>query len=145
MNPNPVGPDELMARVNRLESLLVSAMATNAQSTAKTGGISDAVHAISGLETNGDSAPDNVDQNLTDPKSSAVGDMTREFGIMKVDQVENSSVYLGGGHWVSIISEVSFFFCSYNPVTNKRPRSRNSETIWTRTTRSLNALPPSVI
>lgn len=107
MNPNPVGPDELMARVNRLESLLVSAMATNAQSTAKPGGISDAVHAISGLATNGDSAPSSVGQNLTDPKSTAVGEMTREFGSMKVDQVENSSIYLGGGHWVSIMSEVS--------------------------------------
>jgi hypothetical protein len=119
VNPNPVGPDELMARVNRLESLLVSAMATNAQSTAKPGGISDAVHAISGLATNGDSAPASVGQNLIDPKSAAVGEMTREFGSMKVDQVENSSIYLGGGHWVSIISEVSSPLCPSYSTTNQ--------------------------
>jgi hypothetical protein len=117
-------------------------MATNAQSTAKPGGISDA---ISGLGTNGNSAPVSIGENLTDPKISTVGEMTREFGSMKVDQVENSSVYLGGGHWVSIMSEVSSFLCPVHPLINQVPRSRNSENIWKRIMRSLNALPPSAI
>lgn len=95
-------------------------MATNAQSMVKPGGISDVVHEISVLETNGDSVHGSFGQRPTDPKSTAVGKMTREFGSMKVDEIENSSIYLGGSHWVSIISEVSQFLYSFCPINDLR-------------------------
>ncbi|KAI9738094.1 MAG: hypothetical protein M1818_005522 [Claussenomyces sp. TS43310] len=35
-----------------------------------------------------------------------IDNVTRAFGSMKVDHVENQTVYLGGAHWVSIMCEV---------------------------------------
>ena len=99
-----------MARINRLESLLVSAMATNGQPMPKDGCIPDGASLVPGLEIHGNSTPSRFErQRGSEAKQPTVGEISQEFGSMKVDQAENSSIYLGGAHWVSIMSEVSRF------------------------------------
>jgi hypothetical protein len=106
----------MMARINRLESLLVSAMATNGQPMPKGAGIPDGASLTPALEIHGDSTPGSFKlQKKAEARDPAVGEMIQDFGSMKVDQAENSSIYLGGVHWVSIMSEVSSFLhtCHY--------------------------------
>lgn len=35
-----------------------------------------------------------------------VDDVARAFGSMRVDPRENQTIYFGGAHWISILSEV---------------------------------------
>ncbi|TVY67470.1 Short chain dehydrogenase citE [Lachnellula suecica] len=42
-------------------------------------------------------------------KTPEVESLSKAFGIMKVDQIEQSTLYIGGAHWVSIISEIEEF------------------------------------
>ena len=96
-----------MARINRLESLLVSAMANNTASQADgaplpfTPGRPAYASPVSGDAEQG--------MQIAGPEleSGAVAEIVQEFGSMKVDQAQNSSIYLGGAHWVTIMSEVT--------------------------------------
>lgn len=104
-----------MTRIDRLESLLVSAMATNGQLMTKAGAIQDPVSKVPNMETHEiPTAESSNPQTSNGGNSLDVDGMIKGFGSMKVDAAENSSIYLGGIHWVSIMSEVgcliTFFF-----------------------------------
>jgi hypothetical protein len=103
--------DGLIARIDRLESLLASAMATNGQPIANPGGIQNGTSQIPNLDIYNN-------PNFAEPRLQTnagmigldVNDMSKEFGSMKVDQAENSTLYLGGAHWASIMCGVGLYF-----------------------------------
>lgn len=99
--------DAMMARIDRLESLLVSAMSTNGQPKAGARTVTNGDPSAPNLDINGNQIPSNLHPRNIETTSLDVDGVTKEFGSMKVDQAENSSIYLGGVHWVSIMSEVS--------------------------------------
>lgn len=99
-----------MTRIDRLESLLVSAMATNGQLMTKAGATQDAASQIPNVETHENPAAESSNpQRSNGGNSLDVDGMIKGFGSMKVDVAENSSIYLGGIHWVSIMSEIDEF------------------------------------
>lgn len=105
----------MMARIDRLESLLVAAMAANGQPGAGTGGMPIGQSSILNLDANGSQSLGNpYPQRSIEIENLDVDGLAKEFGIMKVDQSENSSTYLGGVHWVSIMSEVGYFVTQGN-------------------------------
>lgn len=107
--------ENLMARIDRLESLLFSAMAASGRPVGKIDGMRDAASLNADFEVYGNPAFSSFDlQRSTETGSLAVNGLTKDFGSMKVDQAENSSIYLGGVHWVSIMSEVSCFVHLYD-------------------------------
>ncbi|KAJ5818209.1 hypothetical protein N7474_003800 [Penicillium riverlandense] len=110
-------PDDMQNRIDRLEGLVLSLMTNGSQSA----GPAAALAAITG-DSSADSAhPSNefdidIDDDGNDgPEESDTEQVTKSFGIMKVDNA-NKSYYISDAHWASVlndISEVRNFFASH--------------------------------
>lgn len=92
-----------------MEGLVLSLMTNGSPST----GPATAMEAISGSGS-GSSAPtrnsnsESIDEDEmpTAPEESDTEQVTKSFGVMKVDN--NKSYYISDSHWASVLSEVSF-------------------------------------
>lgn len=91
-------------RIDRLEGLVLSLMTNGSQSS----GPAAAMAALSGESSIG-SAHQSNDLELDEgppvgPDESETEQVTKSFGIMKVDN--NKSYYISDAHWASVLSEV---------------------------------------
>lgn len=97
-------------RIDRLEGLVLSLMTNGSPPT----GPATAMEFISGSGS-GSSAPTrnshsesvDDDENPNAPEESDTEQVTKSFGVMKVDN--NKSYYIGDSHWASVLSEVSLY------------------------------------
>lgn len=97
----------LAARITKLETLLLSVASTDQSSKstpAGTKGGSFEDQMVSHPETSANPETSHHQRKVSGIKDS--DDVTRAFGIMKFDHVEDQIIYLGGSHWISIMSEV---------------------------------------
>lgn len=92
-------------RIDRLEGLVLSLMTNGTQSA----GPAAALAAISGDSSAAGSTRlsyDDVDEDGPgNPEESDTEQVTKSFGIMKVDN--NKSYYISDAHWVSVLNDVS--------------------------------------
>lgn len=93
-------------RIDRLESLVLSLMTNGSQSA----GPAAAMAAISGTSSSGGSLNQSHDIDLDEetsnaPEESDTEQVTKSFGIMKVDN--NKSYYISDAHWASLLNDVS--------------------------------------
>lgn len=93
-------------RIDRLEGLVLSLMTNGSQSEGPTA----AMAAISGTGSNAGSGQHvhdlEVDDDVPIQEESDTEQVTKSFGIMKVDN-NNKSYYISDAHWASVLSEVS--------------------------------------
>ena len=98
-------PDDMQNRIDRLEGLVLSLMTNGSQSA----GPAAAVSAISGSGSSTGSAQNGsdlrVDDEVPDAEESDTEQVTKSFGIMKVDN-HNKSYYISEAHWASVLSDV---------------------------------------
>ncbi|KAL3478995.1 fungal-specific transcription factor domain-containing protein [Aspergillus californicus] len=100
-------PDDMQNRIDRLEGLVLSLMTNGSQSD----GPAAAMAAISGAGSTTDSAQHvldldvDVDDDAPVHEDSETEQVTKSFGIMKVDN--NKSYYISDAHWASVLSEIS--------------------------------------
>lgn len=95
-------------RIDRLENLVLSLMTNGSQS----GGPAAALAAISGNSSSTGSVPLTGDVDIEDeapnaPEESDTEQVTKSFGIMKVDN--NKSWYFSEAHWATVMNDVGLF------------------------------------
>ena len=93
-----VNRDVLTARIDRLEALLLSAAGNGSRGTGQ-----DSVLPLPSGVISQDASGQNGDFGRREV--DGVDELTKEFGFMKVN--ESRTLYVGGSHWVSVMSEVS--------------------------------------
>lgn len=101
-------PDDMQNRIDRLEGLVLSLM-TNGSPSA---GPAAAMAALSGSDSAGSvhhsnsvSVSANEEDGPVGPEESDTEQVTKSFGIMKVDN--NKSYYISDAHWASVLNDVS--------------------------------------
>ncbi|RLM00718.1 hypothetical protein CFD26_107814 [Aspergillus turcosus] len=99
-------PDDMQNRIDRLESLVLSLMTNGSQSA----GPAAAMAAISGTSSSGGSLNQGHDIDLDEetsnaPEESDTEQVTKSFGIMKVDN--NKSYYISDAHWASVLNDIA--------------------------------------
>jgi hypothetical protein len=99
--------DELLNRIDRLEQLVFSAMSNQPQPAQPAVEISHFNANLSGSDTTRQEGANEAHRTRSDPE---IDELSTAFGVMKVDP--GKTVYLGGAHWVSIMSEVSLEFAN---------------------------------
>lgn len=88
-------------RIDRLENLVLSLMTNGSQSA----GPSAAMAAVSG-NSSASSIQNSNELDLVDgPEDSDTEQVTKSFGILKVDN--NKSYYISEAHWASVLNDVS--------------------------------------
>lgn len=92
-------------RIDRLENLVLSLMTNGSQA----GGPAAALAAISGNSSSTGSVPHTGDVDIEDdapnaPEESDTEQVTKSFGIMKVDN--NKSWYFSEAHWATVMHDV---------------------------------------
>ncbi|EEQ34777.1 hypothetical protein McanCB56680_000134 [Microsporum canis] len=109
-------PDDMQNRIDRLESLVLSLMTNGAQSAGPTA----AVATVSGDGSIDSLGPQSAGANTIDidlkDEESDTEQVTKSFGIMKVDNQSQKSYYVSEAHWSTIlndISEVKQFWASH--------------------------------
>ncbi|PLB50711.1 putative C6 transcription factor [Aspergillus steynii IBT 23096] len=100
-------PDDMQNRIDRLESLVLSLMTNGSQSA----GPAAAMAAISGNSSSISSAQPATDLDVDDdahggPEESDTEQVTKSFGIMKVDN-NNKSYYVSEAHWAAVLSDIA--------------------------------------
>nr|XP_001398046.2 C6 transcription factor [Aspergillus niger CBS 513.88] len=99
-------PDDMQNRIDRLENLVLSLMTNGSQS----GGPAAALAAISGNSSSTGSVPLTGDVDIEDeapnaPEESDTEQVTKSFGIMKVDN--NKSWYFSEAHWATVMNDIT--------------------------------------
>lgn len=94
-------------RIDRLEGLVLSLMTNGSQSA----GPAAAMAALSGNSSSISSAQPATDLDVDEdahggPEESDTEQVTKSFGIMKVDN-NNKSYYVSEAHWAAVLSDVS--------------------------------------
>lgn len=100
----PTTPDDMQNRIDRLEGLVLSLMTNGNQP----GGPAAALAAISGGASVGSTGLSNevdIDEDDVGPEESDTEQVTRSFGVMKMDN--NKSWYISEAHWGSVLNDVS--------------------------------------
>ncbi|KAJ5855836.1 uncharacterized protein N7529_009780 [Penicillium soppii] len=111
--PSLNSPDDMQNRIDRLEGLVLSLMTNGSQSA----GPAAAMAAISGDSSAGSarfSHDREIDEEGMEDEDSDTDQVTKSFGIMKVDN--NKSYYISDAHWASVlndITEVKNFFTTH--------------------------------
>lgn len=112
-------PDDMQNRIDRLEGLVLSLMTNGYPST----GSAAAMAALSGNDSAGSTHHSNSisvdeDEGPTGPEESDTEQVTKSFGIMKVDN--NKSYYISDAHWASVLSDVSPAYTITSPNYSDR-------------------------
>ena len=110
-------PDDMQNRIDRLEGLVLSLM-TNGNPAA---GPSAAQRALSMDSSAGSMQPQDVDINGADgngipvqgdgSEGSETDQVVQSLGVMKVDNNNKSTMYMGDAHWAAVLSDVSHHTC----------------------------------
>jgi hypothetical protein len=103
--PSLNSPDDMQNRIDRLEGLVLSLMTNGSQSA----GPAAAMAAISGDSSAGSarfSHDREIDEEGMEDEDSDTDQVTKSFGIMKVDN--NKSYYISDAHWASVLNDVSW-------------------------------------
>ncbi|KAK1143201.1 hypothetical protein N8T08_006899 [Aspergillus melleus] len=100
-------PDDMQNRIDRLEGLVLSLMTNGSQSA----GPAAAMAAISGNSSSISSAQPTTDLDIDEdahggPEESDTEQVTKSFGIMKVDN-NNKSYYVSEAHWAAVLSDIA--------------------------------------
>jgi hypothetical protein len=117
--------EALISRIDRLESLLLSA-ATNADFCPLNLPFHDIAQVPdTSVASCRNSLADNVPQ--IENESNYIDELSEEFGVLRVDS--NQTLYHGGQHWVSTMFQVRgpYYF---RQTTNNYTRSKSSKIIW---------------
>ncbi|CEJ57780.1 hypothetical protein PMG11_06461 [Penicillium brasilianum] len=114
---SPTSPDDMQNRIDRLEGLVLSLMTNGNQSA----GPAAALAAISGESSAGSTGLSNEididdieDDAEGNPEESDTEQVTKSFGVMKMDS--GKSYYISEAHWASVlndIAEVRNFFTTH--------------------------------
>ncbi|PGH03355.1 hypothetical protein GX51_04086 [Blastomyces parvus] len=104
---SPVTPDGMQSRIDRLESLVLSLMTNGSQSAGPT-----AAHAvISGESTSSASRQDTqepIGDSMDDgEEESDTEQVTKSFGVMKVDTKTHKTYYVSEAHWMMVLNDIS--------------------------------------
>ncbi|KAJ6129593.1 hypothetical protein N7512_002373 [Penicillium capsulatum] len=102
--PAPTTPDDMQNRIDRLEGLVLSLMTNGNQA----GGPAAALAAISGESSTGSTGLSNeldLDEDNAGPEESDTEQVTRSFGVMKMDN--NKSYYISEAHWGSVLNDIA--------------------------------------
>ncbi|RMZ83517.1 hypothetical protein DV737_g1626, partial [Chaetothyriales sp. CBS 132003] len=107
-------PDDMQNRIDRLEGLVLSLM-TNGSSSAGPAAATQALSAGTAAATGSGSLGPNLDAD-PDGGQDSEGDardeeseterVTKRFGILKVDQEKQKTVYIGEAHWAALLNEI---------------------------------------
>jgi len=97
--------DVLTARIDRLEGLLLSAVSSNDHRLQAN---KNAVQAGFLPDSKLDAQSTEIVTGDNRAKDSEIKDLVSAAGILKIDEAENKTLYIGGSHWVSIMSEVGW-------------------------------------
>lgn len=96
-------------RIDRLENLVLSLMTNGAQSAGPTA----AVATMSGYGSVDSQGPQNAGANAIDvdlkDEESDTEQVTKSFGILKVDNQSQKSYYVSEAHWSAILNDVRKF------------------------------------
>ena len=95
--------DELMSRIDRLEKLVMSAMSNQPQPELPPCGKFQ-FDVMPNCNPHVVPPPESTNGSQKSENDHGVDQLSKAFGVMKVDP--SQVVYLGGAHWVSIMSEV---------------------------------------
>ncbi|KAB8238505.1 uncharacterized protein BDW43DRAFT_118145 [Aspergillus alliaceus] len=105
---SPSSPDDMQNRIDRLESLVLSLMTNGSQAA----GPAAAMAAISGNSSSIGSAQHTTDLDVDvdedasgGPEESDTEQVTKSFGVMKVDN--NKSYYFSEAHWASVLNDIA--------------------------------------
>lgn len=102
-------PDDMQARIDRLENLVLSLVTDGAQS-AKAAAPREVM--LGSVNVNSSETSQNLDSGQG-ARGTSVGDeesdtekVTKSFGILKVDNQNQKSYYISEAHWMSILNDV---------------------------------------
>ncbi|EGD96107.1 C6 transcription factor [Trichophyton tonsurans CBS 112818] len=100
-------PDDMQNRIDRLENLVLSLMTNGAQSAGPTAAIAT-VSGDGSIDSQGpqSASTNTVDIDLKDEESDTE-QVTKSFGVMKVDNQSQKSYYVSGAHWSTILNDIS--------------------------------------
>ncbi|PGH12733.1 hypothetical protein AJ79_04094 [Helicocarpus griseus UAMH5409] len=104
---SPTTPDDMQNRIDRLEGLVLSLMTNGSQSA----GPAAAQAALSGPSSRA-SRQDVKDLELEDEMDSKLYEsdteqVTKSFGVMKVDSKTQKSYYISEAHWMAVLNDIS--------------------------------------
>lgn len=96
-----------MARVDRLEQLLLPVVAKGTQSSQS--GVSDTLQSMSTLKSTLNNFKTNgiINGSNDTVKDPELGQLVEAFGLIHVEQAKDTSAYIGGAHWPSVMCKVS--------------------------------------
>lgn len=104
-------PDDMQNRIDRLEGLVLSLM-TNGSSAPGPAAANEALSAGPSVGS-GSLGPsldneldDNQDMDADDDDESEIESVTKGFGILKVDQENKKTFYVGEAHWAALLNEI---------------------------------------
>ena len=111
-------PDDMQNRIDRLEGLVLSLM-TNGSSTAGPTAAAQMLSAGAESSMGSGSLGPNLDDELDDSQvmdddndndneenESETDGLNKSFGILKVDQENQKSFYIGEAHWAALLNEI---------------------------------------
>ena len=103
---SPTTPDDMQNRIDRLEGLVLSLMTNGSQSA----GPAAAAAAVSGDSSSVSQRTQNLDTDVDDmdlkDEESDTEQVTKSFGVMKVDNRSQKSYYVSEAHWSAMLAEV---------------------------------------
>ncbi|KLJ10812.1 hypothetical protein EMPG_13813 [Blastomyces silverae] len=124
---SPVSPDGMQSRIDRLESLVLSLMTNGSQSAGPT-----AAHAAISADSTSSASRQDTQELIGDEmddgeEESDTEQVTKSFGVMKVDTKTQKTYYVSEAHWMMVlndISEVKQYF-----ITHKKQYEEHIEKI----------------
>ncbi|OAX78854.1 hypothetical protein ACJ72_06832 [Emergomyces africanus] len=105
---SPVTPDGMQNRIDRLEGLVLSLMTNGAQTAGPA-----AAHAALSEESPNTTSPQNTqelglgDEMDDNEEESDTEQVTKSFGVMKVDSKTQKSYYVSEAHWMMVLNDIS--------------------------------------
>jgi hypothetical protein len=105
-------PDDMQNRIDRLEGLVLSLMTNGSQSAGPTAAVAAISRSTS--ESGPSSRPtleldyDNSDM-IKEEDDSDVEEVSKSFGVLKVDNETQKSMYVGESHWHLVLAHVCLF------------------------------------
>ncbi|KAJ5114478.1 hypothetical protein NUU61_000237 [Penicillium alfredii] len=101
---SPNSPDDMQNRIDRLEGLVLSLMTNGSQSAGPAAALA-AISADGSAGSTGLPHDIEIDEEGPNAEESDTEQVTKSFGIMKVDN--NKSYYVSEAHWASVLNDIS--------------------------------------
>ncbi|QSS55490.1 C6 transcription factor [Histoplasma capsulatum var. duboisii H88] len=105
----PATPDGMQSRIDRLESLVLTLMSNGVQSVGQA--VAQTQAAFSGGSTSSASRQDTQElalrDEMYDEEESDTEQVTKSFGVMKIDSKTQKSYYVSEAHWTMVLNDIS--------------------------------------